>query len=67
MAERSYFVCTLGQAAQLPGHSWVSLSHLLDVQAEAHQDLPVVGMPAPKEDGEWTVRALSECMPYLGG
>jgi hypothetical protein len=56
---RSYFACTLGQASQLPGHSWVSLNHLLDVQAEAYPDLPVVGMPVPKQDEQWEVRTLS--------
>jgi hypothetical protein len=61
MPSTSYFVCTLGQAAQLPKHDFLSLNHLLEVQAERRPDLPVVGMPVPLEDGEWDCRVLSAC------
>jgi hypothetical protein len=56
---QTYFACTLGQASQLKPHPFLSLNHLLDVQAEAHPNLPVVGMPVPKDSEEWGIHILS--------
>ena len=64
-AELNYFVCTLGQAAELNAknpHDFKTVNDLLALQAHDHPDEPAVGFPLPttgRNDLQWDYEVLS--------
>ena len=51
----NYFVCTLGQAADLNAkkpHSFKTVNDFLDLQARQYPTRPAVGFPVPPKDKE---------------
>lgn len=67
--ESNYFVCTLGQAAELNArnpHEFKTINEFLDEQNATIADRPAVGFPLPdskdKSGEEWDYKVL--CM-YL--
>ena len=64
--ESNYFVCTLGQAAELNEvnpHEYSTVNEFLALQGHALPDEPAVGFPIPKTgDGgnqDWEYEVLS--------
>lgn len=61
--DTNYFVCTLGQAAQLTNqsqHQFETVSDLIDSQAREFPDVPAIGFPIPSETGKWAQRIFSQ-------
>ncbi|MCJ1435793.1 hypothetical protein MMC27_005168 [Xylographa pallens] len=64
--EQNYFICTLGQAAQLNAkrpHAFETINQFLDAQNTYIPDAPAVGFPLPVlndgSQGEWDYETLS--------
>ena len=64
-AELNYFVCTLGQAAELNTknpHKFKTINDFLALQAHDYPDEPAVGFPLPTTGGtdqQWDYEVLS--------
>ncbi|QDS75794.1 putative secondary metabolism biosynthetic enzyme [Venturia effusa] len=55
----NYFICTLGEAAELQGPSgtsYTTVTHLVEQQAHANPDLPAFAFPRPETSTPWGVQ-----------